>query len=243
VSVGVLVVWMGVAAVTGSHALGSTALHLSHHDLLLAVIAGVAHVIGVAGIYWALARGPAAVVAPITAVIAASLPVTVGLLRLGVPSLLVSLGIFAAVLASVLLSGPGRGRTTKVVFAAAIVAGIGFALQPTALGTVHAPGVPVVMVSEVASLVLIGGWLLWSRMSIGGFNRLLVACGTTRVLGTALFTLAAGHDLRSAAAVSSLYPAATVLLAWRVDREHMSRIQLVGGGLALIALVSIALGA
>lgn len=238
----VLVVVLALVWVTGTKALGPSTFHLSSHDLVLATIAGLAHLLGVGAIYWALARGPAAVVAPITAVLAASLPVTIGLLRLGVPGPVISIGLVLAVVASVLLSGPGREHTTRQVLGVAVLAGIGFAIQPAALGSVHDPGVPVVFVSEFVSLIVIAGLLVRARIPVGGYNRLLIACGTSRVMGTLVFTLAAGHDLRTAAAVSSLYPAGTVILARTVDKEHLGKIQIVGVTTALIALVLIAIG-
>lgn len=242
VSMVVLVVLLAGVRLSNTTLLGDTSFLLSPGDTFFAAIAGLAHVVGVAGIYWALSRGPAAVVAPITAVLAASLPVTLGLLRLGIPGPLLSAGLAGAVVASVLLAGPGRGHTSSKVLLASGISGLGFAVQPAALGIVEAPGIPVVFVSELVSLLLLAGWLLWKRIRVGGYTPLLVACGSTRVIGTVLFTLAAGYDLRIAAAVSSLYPAMTILLARFADHQRLMLVQFFGAALALVALVALALG-
>jgi len=58
-----------------------------------------------------------------------------------------------------------------------------------------------------------------------------------------LYALAATSGLLSVVAVlASLYPAVTVLLAWRFGRERLARMQVVGVLAALIGVVLLAAG-
>jgi drug/metabolite transporter (DMT)-like permease len=68
--------------------------------------------------------------------------------------------------------------------------------------------------------------------------RWAVAAGALDIAANALYVAAAarGH-LSIVAAVASLYPASTVLLAFLVDRERLRAAQLAGLGLAAAALV------
>ena len=73
-------------------------------DLGWSVLAGVAGGIGITALYRGLAVGRMGVVAPVTGVIAALIPVTAGIVLEGLPPPLVLVGIAAAVIAVVLVS-------------------------------------------------------------------------------------------------------------------------------------------
>ena len=65
----------------------------------------------------------------------------------------------------------------------------------------------------------------------------LVACGAFAVLGQGAFVAATHHGMLAIVVVlASLYPAATVSLARVVERETISRPQLLGLGLALVSV-------
>jgi drug/metabolite transporter (DMT)-like permease len=71
---------------------------------------------------------------------------------------------------------------------------------------------------------------------------LAIAAGALDALANAVFQLAAQRGLLAIVAViGSLYPAATVLLARFLLNERMSRIQLVGVVLALVAAATLAI--
>ncbi|ARJ06879.1 membrane protein [Cnuibacter physcomitrellae] len=97
--------------------------------LLWGAVAGVSGSVGVLLLYAALAVGPMSVLSPVTAVIAASVPVLVAVLRgavlspIGIVSLLVSL--VAVVLVATTRERSGA-RLTRRGLAAAVVAGCGF---------------------------------------------------------------------------------------------------------------------
>jgi drug/metabolite transporter (DMT)-like permease len=72
-------------------------------------------------------------------------------------------------------------------------------------------------------------------------RRLAVFTGSTEMIANALLLAALRRDeLAIAAVFGSLYPVSTVLLAWIVLHERVSRSQLVGVGLALGALALVA---
>src|SRR3954447_12128104 len=76
-----------------------------------AVLAGGAGVIGLGAFYYALSRGTMGVVAPLTAVIGAGLPVVVGVVTGDQVDAFRALGFVAALVAVVLISLPGGERT------------------------------------------------------------------------------------------------------------------------------------
>ena len=73
-------------------------------DLVLCVLAGVMGVIGITSLYRGLAVGRMGVVAPVTGVLAAVIPVVAGIVLEGWPATLVLVGIGLAVVAVVLVS-------------------------------------------------------------------------------------------------------------------------------------------
>ena len=86
-------------------------------DVVWSVLAGLAGGIGISGLYNGLAVGRMGVVAPITAVLAALIPVAAGILLQGVPAPLVVVGIGLAIVAVVLVSrvGDDPGRAGPAV--------------------------------------------------------------------------------------------------------------------------------
>lgn len=102
---------------------------ISSGALLWGAVAGVSGSVGVLLLYAALAVGPMSVLSPVTAVVAASVPVLVAVVRgaalspLGIVSLLVSL--VAVVLVATTRERSGA-RLTRRGLAAAVVAGCGF---------------------------------------------------------------------------------------------------------------------
>ena len=79
------------------------------HDLMLGMLAGSANVVGLGLLYAGLASGRMGVVAPVTAAVAAVVPVTWAVITGERPSTLVSIGVVCAIVAAVLI---GRERDT-----------------------------------------------------------------------------------------------------------------------------------
>jgi len=84
----------------------------SAEAIFWAGIAGAAGVVGLGGFYYALSHGTMGVVAPLSALIGAGLPVVVGLISGESVHAVRALGMGAALTAVVLISLPGGERTT-----------------------------------------------------------------------------------------------------------------------------------
>lgn len=209
---------------------------------------------GVVFLYRGLARGRMSVVAPITAVEAAIVPVAYGLLTGEHPGAVALAGVAVALVAVALVSAPQPGgvdlsqrssRLAQPGVADALVAGFGFGCFFIFLAhTGDATGLWPLVGTKLSSisLVLVAGVATRSSLRpIAGSTKAILTAGALDVTANVLYLLASRAGLLSLVAVlTSLYPASTVILARLVLRERMSRPQLAGlvlvvTGVALIA--------
>ena len=222
-------------------------------DLLLGAAAGAAGLIGLVLLYRGLAVGAMGVIAPVTGVGAAVLPVGWGLLQGERPSTWALIGTVAAVAAVVLVAGGGKNPLAAAAavprreLALAIVAGAAFGVVFILLGeTSDDSGIwPLVSARLIQVLVLVPALLISrSQLLVDPTSRLTaLAVGVLDVSANGLFLLAVREGLLSVVAVlSSLYPATTVLLARAMLGERLERAQLAGLGLALLGVGLIAAG-
>lgn len=203
-------------------------------DLAWGALAGVGSGAGGAFLYRGLAAGRMGVVAPISAVGAALLPVCVGVATGERPAVLVWLGIAAAVPGIWLVSRePGGSGDLAAGILDGVLAGVGFGLLFAAMGQVPeeagfaplavAQGVGVVAVAATAAL-LGGRWVPYDRSQAWGALAGVLATGAV-----VAFLLATQTGLLTiASVVTSLYPAITVALAAVVLRERIHGSQGVG---------------
>lgn len=214
-------------------------------DIVWGVGAGIAGFAGIVLLYRALASGAMAVVAPVTAVTAAVVPIATGLLTDRTPGALALGGAGVAVVAIALVSlGPGgdRGAVTPRLIGTSLLAGLLFGLFFALLGqSSEEAGMWPLAAGRVSSLVVGLLLLARARTSLRLPRAVLpwaVVAGTLDILANALYLAAAvrGH-LSIVAAIAALYPASTVLLALAVDRERLRLMQIAGLGLAATALV------
>jgi drug/metabolite transporter (DMT)-like permease len=210
------------------------------------VVAGLAGVLGLIAFYQALAVGRMGVAAPITGVVAALLPVVVGLISEGLPDTSHLLG-FALALISVFLVSYSAGTTWNSSGAGlAVLGGIGFGLFLVFAGQVSDSAVfwPLVA-ARGASTTMMTVLILRRKLAIPSERRLwmpMLLAGGLDALGNVFYVLASqAGRLDVAAVLSSLYPAMTILLARLVLKEHFGRIQFVGIVLALLAIALIVL--
>jgi drug/metabolite transporter (DMT)-like permease len=220
-------------------------------DMLFGGLAGLAGVIGILALYTGLARGRMGVVAPTTAVLSAIIPVVVGIITEGIPSALVLVGFGLAVTAVWLLSGgDASGGIRRDELGLALLAGLGFSLffvfiDQVSTGVVFWP----LTAARVAAVPLLLLFVLgWDKVGNGrwqpprGLLPIIALAGILDSGGNFFFTLAAQSGrLDVAAVLASLYPASTVLLARLILKETLGPRQWVGVGVALVALVLIAL--
>lgn len=216
----------------------------SWRDTLWGASAGLAGTLGLTAFYRALAVGRMGINAPITAVLAASLPVIFSVFTQGPPGPLQLAGFVVALLAVALVSRPERAAGRPEGLGLALLAGLGFGSFFILIGQVstHAIFWPLAA-SRVSSLIFmlvfmrIRGEKMLPKKSV---FPLLTIAGVLDVAGNVFFVLAthAGR-LDVASILSSLYPAVTVLLAAIFLRERVSRIQAIGITLALGAIILI----
>ncbi|MGH9048839.1 MAG: EamA family transporter [Acidimicrobiia bacterium] len=225
-------------------------------DLVLGAIASCIGVLGVGLLYFGLARGPMGVVAPITAVGSAIVPVVWGLATGERPGVAGLVGVVVALVAVVLIShtrggdddstGPDDStRPARLTLIASVAAGLAFGTFFVVLShTGDDSGFWPIFSGRLASttaLLLVLTLLGRPRLPRGAAPGVVVLAGLFDVAANALFLLAAREGLLSLVSVlASLYPATTVILASTVLDERLQRQQLVGLGAALggVALIT-----
>jgi drug/metabolite transporter (DMT)-like permease len=215
-------------------------------DVLWGGLAGLAGGLGLIAFYTALASGKMGIAAPVSAVLTAMLPVLFSALTAGLPGPLRLGGFALALLAIVLISRPEHVAEERPQgIGLAVLAGFAFGCFFVLISRVS-PGAtfwPLAVARLTSVVSLLAVMLLRQRQMrslLSGVRKvapLVLLAGTLDAMGNVFFVLAAHSGrLDVAAVLSSLYPAATVLLAAFVLREHVTRIQTAGVLLALLAI-------
>ena len=219
-------------------------------DVAWSVAAGLSSLVGILAFYEALAKGAMTVVAPITAVVSALVPVAVGVATGERPSAVALVGVALALAAVALVSGVG-GRaeqpTRPGIVALALGAGLGFGLLFVFLDrTSDDSGFWPLCIGQLASFPIVVTLAVVRGVQvrrIGPSAGLAVAAGGLAITANITYLLATREGLLSlVAVVSSMYPATTVGLATVLDGERMTPSQIVGLGLAVAAVVMVASG-
>jgi uncharacterized membrane protein len=223
----------------------------SGSSLPWAVAAGAAGGLGLAGLYTALANGPMNVVAPVSAVTGALVPVVAGLLAGERPSAAATLGIVLALGAVVLVSREGGaagrtdtaigGRRAGVLLALAAGLGIGGSLALLELAAGPSAALGALLPARLATWACVLLVALAARAPLGAGSRtahLALPAGLLDGTAYVCYLLALRGGLLSVVGVIvSLYPAWTVLLASFILGERTSRDQNIGLGLACAGVV------
>lgn len=223
---------------------------LTEADLALGGLAGGIGVVGILLLYQGLATGRMGVVAPVTAVGAAVVPLVVGLATGERPAVLALVGALVALGAVGLVAGgqdegvtgPAPKRSPLLL---ALGAGTAFGFVFVILGaTDDSSGFWPLLGGRLVSVSLVCLWLVRSRTPFlprPGTRLVVVGAGLLDVTANGLYLLAVREGLLSLVAVlSSLYPAATVVLARVVLHERLQPAQLAGLGLGLAGVTLIA---
>ena len=220
----------------------------SWSTVTIGLVAGVVGALAIGLLYAALSRGQMGIVSPITAVLSGAVPVVVGVVLGESLSALALAGVAVAGVAVVLVSresGPHRRTPVRAVLLA-VASGLAIGIYLSVIGTAPVDsGIWVATMGRwfsTALVLFILVILVWrSRGTLSGDRpafpwNLALAAGALDALANAVFQLAAQRGLLAIVAViGSLYPAATVILARVLLKETMSRVQLVGVVLALLA--------
>jgi len=212
-------------------------------------LSGIASAFAFSLLYRALALGPMSVLAPVTAVVSALLPVLVGVVVQGERlSLAAWVGVPIAVGAIVLSTVTRFDKASKVTGRAMVVAclaGAAIAAQLVALDSASPDSgiAPLITGRAVSSVVLLAaagamrGRLGTARPPLA----MAAAAGCLDSLANLFFLLATRSGLLSISAIIvALYPAATVVLARVVLRERLGRVQWIGVGTSAAGVVLLA---
>jgi drug/metabolite transporter (DMT)-like permease len=254
----VLLVGQGTAASIALITALVVGAHVRGLDFVYGALAGMTNVCGLGFLYSGLARARAGVVAPLTAVVAALVPVGWGLVTGERPSAVVLVGAACAVMAGALIAREHSTSARENGTAPRRAAGVGHAV---AAGSLF--GSAIVLLAETANssgfwpifMARATGFVLMcvavavltvrrGRVRVERPVRMLAAgVGAIDVAGTLLLLVAIRHGLLVVVApVVALAPAFTVVLSWFVLHEHVTRPQLAGLALALVGLVLVASG-
>jgi drug/metabolite transporter (DMT)-like permease len=214
--------------------------------LMLGYAAGMFGAIGMIALYRALAGSHMGVAAPVSAVVAAAVPVVFGVFLEGFPGAPQLLGFGLAFIAVWLISRTSHARVQWHDLGLPFLAGLGFGIFFVIIGGVGEAAVwwPLIAARFGSLSLLLGLTFLRKQAQVveQPLIALAVIIGVLEVGGNACYILArqAGR-LDVAAVLASLYPATTVLLARIVLKEHLGRSQLAGIVAALAAIVLITL--
>ncbi|HMU93829.1 MAG TPA: GRP family sugar transporter [Anaerolineales bacterium] len=215
---------------------------------LFAMLAGALGTLGLILLYHAMAIGVMSIAAPVSALLAAALPVVVGIFREGLPAWTTFIG-FGFALFAVWMISQGEGGVTDIFSHLAdlklpLIAGIGFGSyfvfmhEATSTGSTIWP----MVASRSGGMILITIYMLIVRAEWKVEDRsawpIIVLNGILDISGNVFFILAGQMGrLDVAAVLSSLFPGTTVMLAWIFLKERLSPTQWIGIASALTAIV------
>jgi drug/metabolite transporter (DMT)-like permease len=234
-------------------------------SLAWAAAAGLGGLLGVTALYLALSRGTMGLIAPLSGVIAAAVPVLVSVAR-GSPihpaaaaGMLLALGAVVAVALPAAGDAAASGhhpatRERLVEWGLAAVAGIGFAAYFLGVDRAHGEGAGTwwtLLMARGAGFLVVTAVLvalaathrLPSLSGVVGAAPVLTLSAVGDLGGNLFYVLALGQTTLAVAVVlSSLYPVGTALLARTFLGERLTRTALVGVGLAIGGVVLIGIG-
>jgi uncharacterized membrane protein len=218
-----------------------------------AIAGGLSAAIGITFLYRGLAVGRAATVAPAAAVVTAALPVLFTAITQGLPQPLQIFGFVLAVIGIWLVArtpDPAPSAETAPIarqssgLALALAAGTGFGGFLILIA--HVPEEFVFLPLTIARLTMLAAAVvvLFARglaLPPPLSNPIALVAGTLDAGGNIFYVVARRYArLDVAAVLSSLYPVATVLLAWLLLRERMDRRQWLGAAVCCVAVLFIA---
>lgn len=217
-------------------------------DLAWALLAGAGSATGSIFLFRGLSRGRMGMVAPVSAVAAASLPVVAGMALGERPTWHVWVGVLIALPGIWLVSreNTARPNASRAALLDGAIAGAGFGVLFIALAQVSANAGPLPLAANqlfgALVTVAVAATLRQTWRPGRGVLTWGSASGMLGALGTLTFVLATDAiHLGVAAVLASLYPAVTVLLAAGVLRERIDRWQRVGLAVCTVAVATLAL--
>ncbi len=233
-------------------------------DAAWAALGGIAVAIALTTFYQALARGPMSTAAALTALVSATVPVAAGLALGDRPSTLALAGVAISIPAVVLVSVEPRGTHVSPFAvpprervasqahvnrtrALALVAGLGFGMFFVALSRTSSDAGLFPLLSARAASIVVLVTILTTRRRWAPISRsswpIIVVAGVLDFAANSFYLTALGKGTFTwVAAISSLYPVSTVLLARLILQERLRSVQIGGLVLAASALALVAVG-
>lgn len=215
---------------------------------MLAMLAGAIGTCGLILLYHAMTTGLMSIATPVSALLAATLPVVIGIFTEGLPAWMTVLGFIFALFAVWMISQGENGVTDILAHLSdlklPLLAGIGFGSYFVIMHAATRTGATLVpmIASRTGGLILVAAYMLAARASWKVEDKsawgMIALNGLLDICGNGFFILASQSGrLDVAAVLSSLYPGATVVLAWVFLKERLSRNQWIGIAAALAAIV------
>jgi drug/metabolite transporter (DMT)-like permease len=231
----------------------------TERTILLGVLSGISGAIAVTLLYASLAVGPMSILSPLTAVVSAIVPMTVGLARGERLSTLGYVALGLALVAVVLVGfvpekGAVRPSPRGVLMAVGSGIFIGLFLVIIDLTPESSGIVPLVVNRGVNSIIMITtigvlALVAWRRQGVNTLSSgwraglgLAIGAGVLDAVANAglLLGLRLG-ELSVISVLTALYPAGTIILAAIVLKERIAIVQYVGLALAITAAAMLAL--
>jgi len=232
--------------------------------LAWAAAGGLGGLLGVTALYLALSRGTMGIIAPLSGVIAAAVPVLISVATGGAIAPVAVLGMLLALAAVAFVAMPASddaaatthldSRARLVEGALAAIAGLGFALYFLGVERAHGGGGgtwwtllaargAAFLVVTVMFVALVAVRRTPVLAGVAGAAPVLALSALGDLGGNLFYVLALGETTLAVAVVlSSLYPVATTLLARVVLGERLTRTAVAGVALAIGGVVLIGIG-
>lgn len=218
--------------------------------LAAGALAGLSGLVGLGFLYHGLATDRGMVVAPVSALVGAAVPVAVGMVQDGLPPRPVWLGL-AGGMGSVLILGVGSGRTAEshtdlASLGMGAAAGVGFGMVLVCFSTAGgAAGLWPLVAARATTVPVVWGVVLLARMDRAGVRREAGRVGAVGMLegvgsGASLLAATTG-SLVVVGVLTSVYPAVTVALGWLTGALRPTRRQALGLAIAVGSMVPLAL--
>lgn len=223
---------------------------LDHRSFGLGILAGIGGGAGLAAFYEALSLGTMSIVSPIAAC-GAIVPFAISLATGERPSAVAIAGAGVALVGAVLASAEERRaeapeRVQAIALAAVAAVALGLFTYFLGLGSREGSPLSTLVGARVGSLSLLFVLCLARRqpLRLGRGSALKVAAvGLCDVAANALFALASGYGLLALVSVlGSLYPVMTVVLAYVLLHERLTRLQIAGIAVALAGVAALSSG-
>ena len=208
------------------------------------VVAGISCSLGIVALYQALATGLMGVVAPIAST-SVLVPVAVGFARGEGPGPVRTIGIALAIIGVILAGGPHlrlfrTGGHRPILLALIAAVGIGISLLAVANGSGDNALSTLLVMRLVYPVLLIVVVIVTRAPRVAGRGNIVpaAAAGIGDALAVTLYGVATRSGaLPVVAALSSLFPVTTLVLARQIDHERLEREQAIGVALALVGVL------